>query len=316
MSSKLLLVGTLLFSSSSFADAPTVVVAFDSSRLETPEGIVVDVFGNRYVTLALTSEVRRIARDGSQQTLARLPQGGPPLTPCAPEVGFVPIIGNLDIDLFGNLYVGVHSCNPAETGLYRIAPSGAVTLLASLPPRALPNGVEYRQGKVYFTDSAFGRVWRVPAQGGAAEIWSDDQLLKAPPGPFPAANGLQFFRGNFYVSNPGTGNILKISLEPNGTAGPARIHAQAPCDDFAFDVFGNLYCGTDPFNTVLRVFPDGGVETLLDINDGLDGPTAVAFGRTQNEIFDIYITNAAFPFFPNQQTPTLMRYRVYAPGAQ
>ena len=42
------------------------------------------------------------------------------------------------------------------------------------------------------------------------------------------------------------------------------------CDDFAFDVRGSLYCGTDPFNTLLRIAPAGSVQTL---------PTAAAFNH-------------------------------------
>jgi len=51
------------------------------------------------------------------------------------------------------------------------------------------------------------------------------------------------------------------------------------------------------------------METILAAVDGLDGPTAVLFGR-KGEGFDLYITNGAFPFaqLPNDpaiQTVTL-----------
>jgi hypothetical protein len=87
------------------------------------------------------------------------------------------------------------------------------------------------------------------------------------------------------------------------------------CDDFAFDVRGSLYCGTDPFNTLLRIAPDGSVQTLLTAVDGLDGPTAAAFGH-QGDRFRLYVTNAAFPFFPEPppRRPSLMRVSLDVPG--
>ena len=77
---------------------------------------------------------------------------------------------------------------------------------------------------------------------------------------------------------------------------------------------GSLYCGTDPFNTVVRIAPDGTMETILTAADGLDGPTAVLFGRN-NEGFDLYMTNAAFPFFPvpPPRLPSLLRLQAGRP---
>ena len=81
-------------------------------------------------------------------------------------------------------------------------------------------------------------------------------------------------------SNPSHGSVVAVRVSPDGTAGTSRTHAAGVfCDDFAFDVNGNLYCGTDPFNTVVRIASDGTMETILAAVDGLDGPTAVLFGR-------------------------------------
>jgi hypothetical protein len=46
-----------------------------------------------------------------------------------------------------------------------------------------------------------------------------------------------------------------------------------------------------------------------------DGPTAVFFGH-KNEGFDLYIANAAFPFFqvPPPRTPSLLRLRLDVHG--
>ena len=155
--------------------------------------------------------------------------------------------------------------------------------------------------------------------GGTAEVWAKGDLLeRAPNASFPGPNGLQVFLDGCYVSNSDQGTILAIPIQPNGTAGPIRVHATLPgdlgCDDFAFDVLGNLYCTTDPFNTLLRIFPDGSFETLLTAADGLDGPTATAFGRRGQDRFNLYIANAAFPFFSTTHRPSLMRLHLEVPG--
>src|SRR5262249_32326025 len=161
---------------------------------------------------------------------------------------------------------------------------------------SIPNGIARRHDVLYVADTFLGVVWRVPTSGGAATIWSDDPRLKpAFPGA-PGANGVQIFNNEIYVASSSQALILAIGLNPDGTGGAIRVPATGlPCDVFAFDVLGNLYATPDPFNTVLRVAPDGTVTTLLTAADGLDGPTAVAFGRTGADNFDLYICNAAYP---------------------
>ena len=116
--------------------------------------------------------------------------------------------------------------------------------------------------------------------------------------------------------NPSQGSVVAVRVSPDGTAGTSRTHAAGVfCDDFAFDVNGNLYCGTDPFNTVVRIASDGTMETILAAVDGLDGPTAVLFGR-RDEGFDLYITNGAFPFFqvPPPRLRSLLRLQLDVHG--
>ena len=96
-----------------------------------------------------------------------------------------------------------------------------------------------------------------------------------------------------------------------GQAGPGRVHAMIGLDDFAFDVQGNLYAMTNFFNTVVRVTPDGATETLLTLEDGLDGPSSGAFGG-ENDRKNLYIANVAIPAFPGQdpRRPSVMRLHI------
>lgn len=295
------------------------VALFDPAQLETPESLVFDRAGNAYVSLALTGEVRKLAPDGTMSTHAFLPIGSP-LTPCH---GFIGILGALAIDDQNRIYAAVAACDPANRGIWRIEPNGASSLVANLPIDALPNGISLHRGRVYVADSAAPRIWTTRAEVGApknAEIWLEDPILSAPPLPnTPGGNGLQIFRNELYIAISGAGTIVAVPFERRDDPGIPRVHATLPvgvgCDDFAFDVRGSIYCTTDPTNLVIRLDPDGSSEILLTAGDGLDGPTAATFGRRGLDRFELYITNAAFPFFTTTFRPSLMRLRLDVPGA-
>jgi sugar lactone lactonase YvrE len=290
-----------------------VVALFDASKLETPESIAIDRHDNIFLSLALTGEIRKIAPDGTQSTHAVLPIG-PPLTSCG---SFIGIQGALALDPHGNIYAALASCIPGDRGIWKVAPDGSSQLLAALPPLALPNGVVYRRGHVYVADAELGLIWHAPADGSApAAIWADDPLLKPSAGHvFPGPNGLQVFHDEMYVSNSDQADILAVKIEPDGSAGAIRVHSTGtPCDDFAFDEHGNLYCGTDPFGTLLKIAPDGSSQIVLTTADGLDGPTSVAFGRGENDEHDLYIANGAFPFFSVTHRPSLLKVHLGVAG--
>lgn len=299
----------------SFAPAPAVetVALFNPLTPDAPESIVIDHQGNKFISMSLTGEIRKISADGTQSTHAVLPNGVFSFEPPNPPTGGMTAMA-LDND--GTIYVNLVASDPANRGVWAVAPNGSIRMLAQLPANALPNGIALRHDVLYVADSVLGVVWRVPTEGGAATIWADDPLLKpAIPG-VAGANGLQIFHNEVYVANSSQALIVAIGINRNGAAGAIRIHgAGVPCDDFAFDAHGDLYATTNPFNTVLRVAPDGAVTTLLTAADGLDGPTSVAFGRSRGDKFNLYICNAAFPFFSLTHRPSLMKLHLDVPGA-
>lgn len=304
----------LLTAASLPAQEVETLALFNAAAFETPQSIVFDRFDNAYITLALTGELLKRTPDGTITSLAFLPTGGP----CPP----IPAVAlGLTIDLQDRLFVAVSSCNPQNQGIYEVdIESGAFSLVANAPSATVWNGIDAAGDHIYAADTFDGFVWRMPKDGGTAEIWADDPLLKRPPGsPFPGPNGLRFFRGEIFVANSGSGQMVAIDIEPSGAAGLARVAATLPvpqgCDEFAFDVRGSIYCTTDPFNTVVRLDPDGTTEILLDASDLLDGPTSVAFGRQGENRKNLYITNAAFPIFTTTFRPSLMRLRLDVPGA-
>src|SRR5262245_7066165 len=307
----------LVFTGAGRASAQVETIAsFNPSLLETPENIAIDTADNKYVSLALTGEIRRIAPDGTQSTFAMLPLGAPPLTFCG---SFFAGLTGITFDEHDNLYANVASCDPASRGVWKIPHDGQpMARIAALSMQSLPNGIVHHRDRIYVADSVIGAIWRVDDTGRTPEIWTDGQALAQLPNGLPGPNGLKLFEGELYVSNPSQGTVVAVRVRPDGTAGATRTHAtNVFCDDFAFDVHGNLYCGTDPFNTVVRIAPDGSIATIATAADGLDGPTAVFFGH-RNEGFDLYIANAAFPFFPvpPPRKPSLLRLHLDVRGFQ
>jgi sugar lactone lactonase YvrE len=110
----------------------------------------------------------------------------------------------------------------------------------------------------------------------------------------PGPNGLQIFHDEVYVSVSDRMHVVAFRIKAHGSAGLGRVHVALGFDDFAFDVKGNLYGTTNfVFNTVVRVTPDGTSEILASFADGLDGPSAAAFG-VENDKKHLYITNRRF----------------------
>jgi len=292
--------------------AETLILYDPTPPPETPESIVFDRWDNAYISLSTTGEIVKVAPDFSQTRLAVLPTGAP----CGMRLALT--LG-LAIDRRDQLYVSVIACDAANHGLWKVdTETGAFELLANAPFATVLNGIDVHRGFIYAADTFDGQVWRAPVEGGELEVWAADPLLDRPPGAvFPGPNGVRYFRGEIYVANSASGDIVAIALEPDGSAGEARVHANIlpqGCDEFAFDVLGRIYCTTDPFNTIVRINRDGTSENILTGADLLDGPTSVAFGRRGQNRKNLYITNAAFPIFTTTFRPSLMRVRLGVPG--
>ena len=273
---------------------------------ENPESIAADFDGNLYVSMALSGEIRKIDSEGVESTLAFLPLGV-----TTPECGpFGGIQGALATDFNGNLYASVASCNAEDRGVWRVSmDDGSADRIAALPFTSLPNGIARLDGRLYVADS-LGAIWTLPIEGGDAEIWLSDVAL-APTGftidgplgpiPVPGANGIQFYGDDAYIANSSSGEILRVHVENDGNPGELEVfhvfeEEGVGCDDFAFDLFGRIYCTTDPSNQIIRISQNGSEKLLFTDDDGLDGPTAATFGRGA-DWNTLYITNAEFPFF-------------------
>ena len=287
---------------------------YDPDAGELPEGIAIDKRGRIYLTMAPLGELRRIDTDGSEHVVAQLPVGG----------------GNgalgLAVDAPGNVYVAVHTNDPATQGVYRVTPAGDVSRLPGSEQIGFANGVAFGdEGTLYVTDTIRGAVWAIP-KGGSAELWVEGPLFTgtgdAPP-PFPiGANGITYRLGTVFVTNTEQASIVSIPVNDDGSAGEPSILIQDPAlggsDGIAADVHGDLYVPVIGQSTLVRVAGDGsGVEVLADKDDGLDYASSAAFGTGRGERTTLFFVNFSIgPFFGDVRThgPALLSIDVGVPG--
>ena len=292
------------------------VVTFDASRGENPESIAIDKRGNIYVSMLPTGEIRKIAPDGTQSTLAVL------------GVGPIPrFLLGLAVDAPGNVYALLNDV-PATRGVWRISPDGAATRIAPLPSAAQLNALAFdHRGNLYITDSIPGTIYRL-APDGSVVNWLTDPLLKASPtpcGPFPlgllGANGLAFNKsGDLFVLNTTLGAVVRIPVAPNGSPGAPAFFVGPNCglrglDGQAFDNDDNLYVAVNIQGKIVRIDPNGNLETIAAAPaDPLFFPTAIAFETGLGQRKQIFITNAAPPFLHLGGAPGVVTMDVGVPG--
>lgn len=181
----------------------------------------------------------------------------------------------------------------AELGIWRITPQGAATLMTRLPRGAWPNGLDFGpDGKLYSADSALGVIWRVDPATGRAERVIEDPLLKARRliSLAPGANGIHFRGQEMLVTVSDRTTVLGYVLQADGRfGGPVVVATGIPGDDFAIGQDGSLFVTTHPYNTVVRIAPDGSRSVIADARDNIVGATDAAFGRTPEDSDTLYV---------------------------
>lgn len=291
------------------SDGIETLFAYDPPT-ELPENVAIDPRGNKYVSFPSLGEVRKITPDNQTESL---------LATFTSEGDFG-VLG-LEVSPTGVVYachVTTTGADADPLGVWRIERDGSKELYATFPATSFPNDILPDGDRLLVTDTTLGAVWEV--RDGEATLWVKDPLLEGPgnvPG-FPplGANGIGRLKdGSVVVANTEKGTLVRIPTNPDGSAGTPEQYASKPgffFDGLAVDTRDNVYVATVGGNEVIRVAPDGSVETLATAADGLSNPSDVTFGTSRGEQKDLFVTNYSLL---ELSAPSLMKLDVGVPGA-
>lgn len=289
----------------------TVLASFRPGRFM--ESIAIDADGVIYVSSMFEGEILRVAADGSSEVFANVPFGE--------MEGFKRGVVCLVFDHERGLNVVVSSRDPAVHGIWRYDRDGNGSRRAALPPESAPNGITIdRNGDLYVADSVYGTVWRVRKDATEATAWVSNPVIAPRPyiGMFPGANGIKIFDRAVYTVVSDTGRFVRIPIQDDGRPGLPEVMAEGlPGDDFAFDVHGNVYMTTHPYNTVVRYAPDGSRAVVASVEQHVVGPTSAAFGTLPGDEGSLYVLSdggLANPLPGQELQPNIVRLEVGIAG--
>lgn len=266
---------------------PQPVTTFPAGSF--PESLAVRD-GNAYVSLGFQGAVMKVTTSaGAVQTTeyaSGLPIGDGLLTGIA-------------FDSVGNLYVAAatFAADPAP-GVFAIpAGGGSFSRVVTLPAGSFPNGLAFRGGELYVSDSDLGAIWRVQPTTSNTTLtqpWYESALIAPTRG--LGANGIAFdaTAQHLYVAVADSGRIVRLALSPDGAVSATSVVTEQEqlrtVDGISLDVAGDLYATVNATNRLYRLtLPDATLTRLANRSDGLSYPTQSAFDGTM-----LYLTNGAF----------------------
>lgn len=164
---------------------------------------------------------------------------------------------------------------------------------------AWPNWATFApDGTMYVSDLNQATIWKVPAGGGAAEIWYQNADFAS----IYSINGMQFDaagRLNFVVTvslapditSIGRGVVYRIAFDSNGSPGPLeKVAVVGQADGLAIGTSGRIYLPiSNPFDNSIQVVDPSAGSVVADLPTVVDRvtrsipystPASVAFRGT------------------------------------
>lgn len=266
-----------------------VIEEFDPALSQLPESLTRDGHGNFY--WSMSNAVWKRTQDGEMSAIGTLPVDAFAL--------------GVKVGPDGCVYTVSTSLSGADGAfVWRICEEGEVTQFAELDHSGGLNDLVFdRFGNMFVTDPFLGRIWKVDPMGNV-RIWVEDSLLQGDPD-----NPVLFFHAlgadgividknqrNIYVNNLDFGEIFRIPIRPDGTAGEMVEFASDPllegADGMVFDRWGNLLVAGNSQNNIVSVSPCGEIEVITS-GGVLDGPSSLVFGAGRDS-HTLYLSNSAF----------------------
>jgi sugar lactone lactonase YvrE len=151
-------------------------------------------------------------------------------------------------DSKGNLYAGGGGVGGSKAKLVQIDPSGHAKTLAELEGLAIQAVAIDRQDRVYAATSPDGKVYRVDAATGKADVFYDPKTKYI--------WALAFAKnGDLFVATGDQGEIHRVT--PAGAGSVFYKTEEAHARSLAMDANDNLIAGTEPSGLILRISPAG-----------------------------------------------------------
>lgn len=274
-----------IFAESSVALVPTRQIA-DFPVNTFLESIAVGTDGTLFFTSHLDGKVFRIGKDG-------IPIVHATITGKATGLVFTPD---------GSLLLSAWNDQNVPT-VFVISPQGETAMLVTIPDAMFLNGLTPLAGDRYLiADSYRGAIWELNTAEKTVRAWLEHPELarSSSDNEFPAVNGLKIYGNVLYASNTEKMQLVKIPIQLDGQPGEPEIFLQSVnLDDFAFDQDGNLYSTTHIYNSVVKITPSGLMTTISQVEQGMTGSTALAFGQGEGDRMSIYVvTNGGMSFPP------------------
>lgn len=285
--------------------AVETVVSFDDRG---PNGLAVDEDGAVYVSTGIAGEIRKLPADRTSET-GLSADATERVAGLDPRDGFLYAIAVHD----GALYAALSSRQPGTHGVWRLpltghtGPSKIAAFDTALRLRDV--FVDEARCRLLVTHDRRGAVSAVALDGSETGGWLDHERLDATRrGPTGLASTPD---GDVLVSHYERGRILRVPVGDDGAAGTPDVAV-----DDAAELSGaaglatdgrTLYVAARNLNRVVRLPPDGSVETLATADAGLDLPTDVAVVRSGNSSA-MFVANFGFePMVGLTGDPSIVR---------
>jgi hypothetical protein len=165
-------------------------------------------------------------------------------------------------------------------------------------------GLDSATGNLYVTDIYGNGIWRI-TPGGSAQLWTS--IATNPSLVLP--DGVKVFNNAAYVSIEG-GKVLRIPINPNGTAGTATVWAQVNDPGVFFDDLvlddrtGDVYVTRLDTNELLQITPGGVITPIATNADGLLGAANMTLIHNGKSTV-IYLANGAVDFLGTGLTSSI-----------
>src|SRR5277367_1297242 len=124
---------------------------------------------------------------------------------------------------------------------------------------------------LYITDTANGKIYRLPAGASAAELYLEHQTLMG-------VDGITFLNGTLYVNNVIFNKLYRIPVDADGKPGtPVDIWMDQPVrgPDGMRAANGKLYVAENGSGTIAAMTVNGDKASVTVLKEGLKTPTGI-----------------------------------------